>query len=277
MSENTRLKVMFVSTCFAEDWIVIRQLLQLLDKIELVIVRPTDKSTSGSGWWKNWRDQSIQRAITQAEFNGSFPETRSLKNEHGVAYIEMAINNPMFSELLKCEKPRYVITCGAPILKAPVLKTMKNLGIVCANLHWGIHYRGAESSFWALYHRDLENVGVTLHLIDQGVDTGAHLARCRPEVCCCDDEVTLWRKNGNVAASLVTELLCANPESISGVAPQGKGPCFRYGDRTMYCDMVEFFRRSWARFFSPSENIPEKREVFYSSTPKQEVKEAAVA
>jgi methionyl-tRNA formyltransferase len=42
------------------------------------------------------------------------------------------------------------------------------------NIHTGItpEYRSADPIFWALYHDELDKVGVTVHFIDRGIDTG---------------------------------------------------------------------------------------------------------
>ena len=33
-------------------------------------------------------------------------------------------------------------------------------------------YRGLDSDLWAIYHGDYENIGVTIHMVDEGLDTG---------------------------------------------------------------------------------------------------------
>jgi len=51
------------------------------------------------------------------------------------------------------------------------------------NYHAGItpKYRGQDPAYWALATGDVENAGVTIHLIDEGVDTGAVLYQARVE------------------------------------------------------------------------------------------------
>src|SRR5690606_41352026 len=50
---------------------------------------------------------------------------------------------------------------------------MAPLGAI--NIHTGItpEYRSADPIFWALYNGDTRNVGVTIHHVDAGIDTGA--------------------------------------------------------------------------------------------------------
>lgn len=49
------------------------------------------------------------------------------------------------------------------------------------NVHRGIAqaYRGLDSDLWAIYHRDYENLGTTIHLIDDRLDTGEIIAQER--------------------------------------------------------------------------------------------------
>ena len=50
------------------------------------------------------------------------------------------------------------------------------------NLHGGLspEYRGADCTFWALYNGEPENVGCTLHYINEGIDTGDLIAHISP-------------------------------------------------------------------------------------------------
>ncbi len=61
--------------------------------------------------------------------------------------------------------------CGTSVLK-PEVFTLAPKGTV--NIHTGItpEYRSADPIFWALYRGEPEKVGVTVHYIDRGIDTG---------------------------------------------------------------------------------------------------------
>ena len=61
--------------------------------------------------------------------------------------------------------------CGTTVLKPDVF-TKTPLGAI--NIHTGItpEYRSADPIFWALYRGEPEKVGVTIHYIDRGIDTG---------------------------------------------------------------------------------------------------------
>ena len=49
------------------------------------------------------------------------------------------------------------------------------------NIHTGItpKYRGMHGAYWALAYGDAENCGVTVHVVDAGIDTGPIIAQAR--------------------------------------------------------------------------------------------------
>jgi methionyl-tRNA formyltransferase len=77
--------------------------------------------------------------------------------------------------------PHRAVVFGARRLKPAVIGLFPG-GMI--NVHRGIvqEYRGLDSDLWAAYHRDWDNIGVTLHAVDDDLDTGGIYAqeRLRP-------------------------------------------------------------------------------------------------
>ncbi|MEM4725030.1 MAG: formyltransferase family protein, partial [Candidatus Hadarchaeum sp.] len=96
------------------------------------------------------------------------------------------------------------------------------LGIV--NLHGGLspEYRGADCTFWALYNREPEKVGCTLHWIDAGIDTGRLIAHICPEVRPDDDELSLFWRGVYDSAAVYAEFIqrLSDGEHLGQVQPQ---------------------------------------------------------
>lgn len=82
-----------------------------------------------------------------------------------------SVNSTDCIELLKNLNPDLVIVNGTRIISKKVLNAVNSRFI---NTHAGItpYYRGVHGTYWALANNDLENSGVTVHFVDEGIDTG---------------------------------------------------------------------------------------------------------
>jgi len=82
-----------------------------------------------------------------------------------------SVNSETCRELLRKHDPRVVVVYGTRLLRRPTLEAVTAPFI---NYHAGINpkYRGQSGAYWALCAGDKENAGLTIHLVDTGVDTG---------------------------------------------------------------------------------------------------------
>lgn len=73
-----------------------------------------------------------------------------------------------YIDSLKCD---LVVFTGGGILRAEILRRPK-IGTI--NCHMGIlpEYRGMDCFAWAILNNDYDNIGLTTHFIDYGIDTG---------------------------------------------------------------------------------------------------------
>ena len=85
-----------------------------------------------------------------------------------------SVNDEEVIGLLKDLAPDAVVVNGTRIISKGVLSSIDAPFI---NIHMGItpRYRGVHGGYWALASRDADNCGVTVHLVDQGIDTGGIL------------------------------------------------------------------------------------------------------
>lgn len=72
--------------------------------------------------------------------------------------------------------PDVIVVCGTGIIHKKIIQGLKAPLI---NIHVGItpKYRGVHGGYWALANKDVENFGVTVHLIDPGIDTGGIISQ----------------------------------------------------------------------------------------------------
>jgi len=81
------------------------------------------------------------------------------------------INSKETIKSLKDFDPDILIVVGTKKLNSELFGIAK---IGAINLHTGIlpFYRGADSEFWALFNNDPFNIGITIHFIDENLDSG---------------------------------------------------------------------------------------------------------
>ncbi len=82
-----------------------------------------------------------------------------------------SVNAPGTIQLIQEINPDLIIVNGTRIISKKVLQCVDCRFI---NTHAGITplYRGVHGSYWALVHNDIEHCGVTVHFVDEGIDTG---------------------------------------------------------------------------------------------------------
>jgi folate-dependent phosphoribosylglycinamide formyltransferase PurN len=85
-----------------------------------------------------------------------------------------SINTEEATAILREFNPNVVIVNGTAIISNSVLNSVSAKFI---NMHAGITpmYRGVHGAYWAIVQSDYEACGVTVHLVDSGIDTGAVL------------------------------------------------------------------------------------------------------
>lgn len=122
---------------------------------------------------------------------GSRPRIEQLLRRHGlsdapiptqmITHVASANDRGVVNRLRQLA-PQAVVVNGTRILSKKLLAAMDAPFI---NTHMGITpaYRGVHGGYWALANDDLAHCGVTVHVVDAGVDTGGILyqALIKPE------------------------------------------------------------------------------------------------
>jgi len=108
-----------------------------------------------------------------------------LERQHGLEatapisdeiYHVKSVNGPDCHGLIAALQPEIVVINGTRILSR---ETLAKLNALVINTHQGITpgYRGAHGAYWALAQGDHAHCGVTVHLVDEGIDTGNIIAQ----------------------------------------------------------------------------------------------------
>ena len=132
---------------------------------------------------------------------------------------------------LATERPDVLFLSGAPVVPEAVFAAPR---LATVNVHWGLarYYRGNDTLFRPLYRGEYDAVGVTLHVVDRGIDTGGILREglvpCGPD----DTPAAVYARASELVAELTADLVGTMlrdglPET--GVA--GRGVLVRRRDR----------------------------------------------
>ena len=100
-----------------------------------------------------------------------------------------SVNGPDTVRMLQTMRPTVIVVNGTRIISSEVLDAMDCPFI---NMHAGVtpRFRGVHGGYWALVEGRPDMVGTTVHLVDEGIDTGGVLARATFDISPDDSVVT---------------------------------------------------------------------------------------
>lgn len=115
-----------------------------------------------------------------------------------------SVNDEQAVEQLVAWAPSVVLVFGTRLIRRSVLTRVTAPFI---NLHAGItpRYRGSHGAYWAALEGRPMFAGVTVHLIDPGIDTGAIVAQATIDVTPADNFATLPYRQFAAGVSLLAE------------------------------------------------------------------------
>jgi len=117
-------------------------------------------------------------------------------------YIFENFNSKKCEQILRKIEPDIIVLGGSRILRSNIIN-IPNIGIL--NAHPGLlpKYRGIDIIPCAIYHED--NIGVTIHFVDEGIDTGGIAARKVIDITKNDNFDSLGEKAGILAGELMAD------------------------------------------------------------------------
>jgi methionyl-tRNA formyltransferase len=125
----------------------------------------------------------------------------------GIDMLEVKdINSDKVRDFIKAKKPQLVVVSGTPLLNQSIIDAAKGRVI---NLHPGYapQYRGRYGSFWPIYNKEPELVGVTVHFVDAGIDTGAILVQQQVDYYTDDTLKEITYKQHKIGGDLLIKCL----------------------------------------------------------------------
>lgn len=127
------------------------------------------------------------------------------------------LNNEDAINKIRLLKPKAVFVASTGMLRKPLLEAC---GCPVVNYHSGVNpaYRGINGGYFALANGEPENFGVTLHLVDLGVDTGPVLATNRIALAANDNMQTymtlMAAKSQELVVDTMAKVLAGNAKPL---------------------------------------------------------------
>jgi methionyl-tRNA formyltransferase len=177
------------------------------------------------------RDENLRRILFPNGDDGEIPWrdlVRTVPSHNGAPCLD----------LLDGLRPDLIAVYGTVVLKPPVIE---RAGAAIFNMHTGIspRYRGSDTTFWPLHNGEPEWVGVTIHRLNEGIDTGPILRIGRPEIEPGDDDASLFAKCVALGAALYIDVLRDALEGRFDGEPQSleAGTSYRSVERTVCAEL----------------------------------------
>lgn len=173
-------------------WIVANGLAARIDALTVIEEMPEDRWTILArrvrrvGWLRAAGQVAFAR-LERALWRLRKPRVDRIIAAHGLepspsrrlaVHRVGSVDAPQTRALLARLAPEVVAVYGTRVLSQ---ETLAAVSAPFINYHAGITpaYRGQTPAYWALAQGEPDNAGVTIHLVDKGVDTGAVLYQAR--------------------------------------------------------------------------------------------------
>ncbi len=145
-----------------------------------------------------------------------------------------SVNDDQTIEILQDMAPKVVVVSQTRILSRRVLECIPAIFI---NIHTGItpQYRGLHGAYWALVNDDAAACGVTVHVVDAGVDTGPIIGQARINPSSADSYFTYhWLQLGAALPLLVRAVQDALAARLVASKPTGVVSSRQYYHPTLW-------------------------------------------
>ncbi len=144
------------------------------------------------------RSEAHKQAIMKRE------NLTAVRPENCIHHHVGSVNSRICRERLAEINPDVVVVIGTRMIRK---STLQCIDAPFINYHAGLNpkYRGMNGGYWALAGGDGKNAGVTVHLVDKGVDTGSALYNAHFTPGARDNFVTYPYLQASVARPLLNK------------------------------------------------------------------------
>lgn len=204
----------------------------LYQKIDLSVVVVVDKKISEKKF---------------AEEQSFFQSDMSLLKKPNVLRCNsQQIHSNFVLNTLQKTDPKVGFVFGGPIIKKQ-LHQMPKFG--CVNIHTGLveHYRGVDSTLWALYDNNTDLIGTTLHYIDDSIDGGNIINAAKVKIEKHDNLDKLFYKTCECGFSLILDNIDdIISNKVKSIKLNNRGELYQLKDRNK--TIVDIARQNLRRY-----------------------------
>ena len=195
--------------------------------------------------YHSWRRRIIGHSKHRKAF---FPVEFNIKELDIPVQEVFNINDKASAHFLNKIEPDITIVCGTMY----VGRRARKAGNVIINLHGGVlpDYKGNQCIFFALYEKNYDKIGATIHLVSEQLDGGSIIEIIRPEIESKDNDETLYAKSLKLCVDALVQLLQKYDQGYSIIAkvqePSNK-KTYSHRHRTPLVEIRHYLNR----FFHP--------------------------
>lgn len=177
----------------------------------------------------SWRDLLVKN-----RFSSRAVLLEKLCNKHGIPYFNSSIKHSSgVGDQLKVWQPDLVLTYGCPILPESLL-SIASYGTINLHPSYLPKYRGSAPLFWVIHDKQ-PKIGVTVHYLNEGVDTGPIISQQEfntPEGF-TEEELEQWLlvEEGSKLLRLAFQRIGSGQMSLETAKPQSRKSSTRYSRR----------------------------------------------
>lgn len=175
------------------------------------------------------RERTIQSVLFPRGDNGLMPARNKL------AFVD-SHNGAQCLKLINEADPDIILVYGTLIIGKRLIGSAKRI----INLHTGLspRYRGSDTIFWPIYNEEPQQIGVTIHRLEAGIDSGPILARGRPAIASSDNEAAAFAKGVALGASLLCQSAVREVDGSTKPIVQdlSRGREYRSVERTLFAE-----------------------------------------
>ncbi|GFP18955.1 methionyl-tRNA formyltransferase [Candidatus Hakubella thermalkaliphila] len=186
-----------------------------------------------SKFWQSKLGQIVDRTNrAQEEKNKRYRSFTELRKDIDFPlFFTKNIHSDESLSLIQQLQPDLIVVYGHRILKRPIFEIPREGAI---NLHHGKvpYYRGGPPCFWELYHQE-KTVGVTVHYIDAGLDTGDIILQKEIPIDTCDTLESLRDKIYPLGVEMLVQAINLIKEGKVRAVPQDRSKGKTYSAPTI--------------------------------------------